>query len=136
MRKCCHSFSFSFINCFSIVSVVGTFLNAEGSALYGRQRLLNHSCEPNASPHFPHSDFTLSLRAERAIQPNEEICISYLDECLRDRSRHTRHKVLRSVQYGCSFSFFQLFFEVTEVSFVKLTTLIVPSEEIVTFSIQ
>uniref|UniRef100_A0A1B6F9J3 Protein-lysine N-trimethyltransferase SMYD5 n=1 Tax=Cuerna arida TaxID=1464854 RepID=A0A1B6F9J3_9HEMI len=75
--------------------VVGTFLNCEGSALYAKQRLVNHSCLPNAAPHFPHSDHTLSLRAERVIQPNEEITISYLEECLLAHSRHTRHKVLR-----------------------------------------
>ncbi|XP_054264416.1 histone-lysine N-trimethyltransferase SMYD5 [Macrosteles quadrilineatus] len=75
--------------------VVGTFLNCEGSALYSLQRLANHSCQPNATVTFPHNDYTLSLRAERTIQPNEEICISYLDECLLSHSRHTRHKVLR-----------------------------------------
>uniref|UniRef100_A0A672SKZ7 Protein-lysine N-trimethyltransferase SMYD5 n=1 Tax=Sinocyclocheilus grahami TaxID=75366 RepID=A0A672SKZ7_SINGR len=29
------------------------------------------------------------------ISPGEEICISYLDCCQRDRSRHSRHKILR-----------------------------------------
>lgn len=76
-------------------SVVGTFLNNEGSALYALQRYVNHSCEPNASPHFLHSDFTLSMMAIRNIEAGEEICISYLDECILERSRHTRQKILR-----------------------------------------
>lgn len=76
-------------------SVVGTFLNNEGSALYALQRYVNHSCEPNAAPHFLHSDFTLSMMAIRHIEAGEEICISYLDECILERSRHTRQKTLR-----------------------------------------
>lgn len=76
-------------------SVVGIFLNNEGSALYALQRYINHSCEPNAAPHFLNSDFTLSMMAVRNIEAGEEICISYLDECILERSRHTRQKILR-----------------------------------------
>lgn len=35
------------------------------------------------------------LKALAPIQQGEEICISYLDECMLERSRHSRHKVLR-----------------------------------------
>uniref|UniRef100_A0A1B6CXX1 Protein-lysine N-trimethyltransferase SMYD5 n=2 Tax=Clastoptera arizonana TaxID=38151 RepID=A0A1B6CXX1_9HEMI len=75
--------------------VVGVFLNNEGSALYRLQSCANHSCEPNAMPHFLHNDFTLSMIANRDIQEGEEITISYLDECVLERSRHTRNKILR-----------------------------------------
>uniref|UniRef100_A0A182Y7F6 SET domain-containing protein n=1 Tax=Anopheles stephensi TaxID=30069 RepID=A0A182Y7F6_ANOST len=75
--------------------VVGTFLNNEGSALYARQSKINHSCSPNAETVFPNSNHILALRATRDIQPGEEICISYLDECNAQRSRHTRQKMLK-----------------------------------------
>uniref|UniRef100_A0A182Q400 SET domain-containing protein n=1 Tax=Anopheles farauti TaxID=69004 RepID=A0A182Q400_9DIPT len=74
--------------------VVGTFLNNEGSALYAQQSKINHSCAPNAETVFPNSNHVLALRATRDIQPGEEICISYLDECNLQRSRHSRQKTL------------------------------------------
>ncbi|XP_063781456.1 histone-lysine N-trimethyltransferase SMYD5 [Pseudophryne corroboree] len=73
----------------------GEFLNCEGSGLYMLQSCSNHSCVPNAEASFPDNNFLLHLTAVEAIQPGEEICISYLDCCQRDRSRHTRHKILR-----------------------------------------
>uniref|UniRef100_A0A182PH47 SET domain-containing protein n=1 Tax=Anopheles epiroticus TaxID=199890 RepID=A0A182PH47_9DIPT len=75
--------------------VVGSFLNNEGSALYPRQSKINHSCTPNAETVFPQSNHMLALRAVRNIQPGEEICISYLDECNLQRSRHSRQKALK-----------------------------------------
>uniref|UniRef100_A0A0A9WCY4 SET and MYND domain-containing protein 5 n=2 Tax=Lygus hesperus TaxID=30085 RepID=A0A0A9WCY4_LYGHE len=74
---------------------VGSFLNCEGSGLYKLQRCVNHSCEPNARINFPRSDHTLVLEATRPIAPGDEICISYLDECMLERSRHTRNKTLK-----------------------------------------
>ncbi|XP_023722899.2 SET and MYND domain-containing protein 5 [Cryptotermes secundus] len=74
---------------------VGTFLNNEGSALYALQSVCNHSCDPNATPTFPHSNFQLAMCAVRDIAPGDEILISYLDECALERSRHSRQKLLR-----------------------------------------
>lgn len=74
---------------------VGEFLDNEGSGLYVKQSKFNHSCEPNAQILFPSSDFTLNVIALRDINPEEEICISYIDECMLSRSRHSRQKYLR-----------------------------------------
>ncbi|XP_076295395.1 SET and MYND domain containing, class 5 [Lasioglossum baleicum] len=76
---------------------VGVFLNNEGSGLYTLQSAINHSCIPNAIVEFPFSNNILVLKAIRNIQPEEEICISYLDECDQERSRHSRQKALRSL---------------------------------------
>uniref|UniRef100_A0A7N8YL41 Protein-lysine N-trimethyltransferase SMYD5 n=1 Tax=Mastacembelus armatus TaxID=205130 RepID=A0A7N8YL41_9TELE len=74
----------------------GDFLNCEGSGLFLLQSSCNHSCIPNAEASFPDNNFLLHLTALSDINPGEEICISYLDCCQRDRSRHSRHKILRS----------------------------------------
>ncbi|KAH0615724.1 hypothetical protein JD844_026077 [Phrynosoma platyrhinos] len=101
----------------------GEFLNCEGSGLYVLQSSCNHSCIPNAETSFPENNFLLHLTALEDIRPGEkkgsdtyqlsfksgtasaaprsynqacdEICISYLDCCQRERSRHSRHKTLR-----------------------------------------
>ncbi|KAI3351564.1 hypothetical protein L3Q82_020402 [Scortum barcoo] len=73
----------------------GDFLNCEGSGLFLLQSSCNHSCIPNAEASFPDNNFLLQLSALSDISPGEEICISYLDCCQRDRSRHSRHKILR-----------------------------------------
>ncbi|XP_053258103.1 histone-lysine N-trimethyltransferase SMYD5 [Podarcis raffonei] len=73
----------------------GEFLNCEGSGLYMLQSCCNHSCIPNAETSFPDNNFLLHLTALEAIGPGEEICISYLDCCQRERSRHSRNKTLR-----------------------------------------
>uniref|UniRef100_A0A672IAG4 Protein-lysine N-trimethyltransferase SMYD5 n=1 Tax=Salarias fasciatus TaxID=181472 RepID=A0A672IAG4_SALFA len=73
----------------------GDFLNCEGSGLFLLQSSCNHSCIPNAEASFPDNNFLLHLGALSDIAPGEEICISYLDCCQRDRSRHSRHKILR-----------------------------------------
>ncbi|XP_014213594.1 SET and MYND domain-containing protein 5 [Copidosoma floridanum] len=78
-------------------NVVGTFLNSEGSGLYVLQSSINHSCLPNAIIEFPYSSSTLVVRAVRDIHPNQEICISYLDECQLKRSRHSRQKALSAL---------------------------------------
>uniref|UniRef100_W5KWC2 Protein-lysine N-trimethyltransferase SMYD5 n=1 Tax=Astyanax mexicanus TaxID=7994 RepID=W5KWC2_ASTMX len=82
----------SFAFCFT---ETGDFLNCEGSGLYLLQSSCNHSCVPNAEASFPDNNFLLHLSALSDISPGEEICISYLDCCQRDRSRHSRHKILR-----------------------------------------
>uniref|UniRef100_A0A7N6C475 Protein-lysine N-trimethyltransferase SMYD5 n=1 Tax=Anabas testudineus TaxID=64144 RepID=A0A7N6C475_ANATE len=74
----------------------GDFLNCEGSGLFLLQSSCNHSCIPNAEASFPNNNFLLHLSALSDINPGEEICISYLDCCQRDRSRHSRHKILRA----------------------------------------
>ncbi|XP_014675721.1 PREDICTED: SET and MYND domain-containing protein 5-like [Priapulus caudatus] len=73
----------------------GPFLNCEGSGVYLLQSAANHSCIPNAEITFPNNNHVLCLIATTSINANEEICISYLDECARGRSRHSRQKTLR-----------------------------------------
>ncbi|XP_061393636.1 histone-lysine N-trimethyltransferase SMYD5 [Musca vetustissima] len=73
----------------------GEFLNNEGSGLYLLQSKINHSCVPNAQSTFPYSNDIVVMKATRDIQPGEEICISYLDECQLERSRHSRQKILK-----------------------------------------
>lgn len=72
----------------------GNFLNNEGVALFSLQSACNHSCIPNAEPTYLHNNSRLSLVALQDIQPGEEICISYLDDCNLERSRHSRQKEL------------------------------------------
>ncbi|XP_048952090.1 protein-lysine N-trimethyltransferase SMYD5 isoform X2 [Canis lupus baileyi] len=78
-----------------IEAATGEFLNCEGSGLYVLQSCCNHSCVPNAETTFPENNFLLHVTALEDIKPGEEICISYLDCCQRERSRHSRHKILR-----------------------------------------
>lgn len=85
--------AFKLYICISDVGMM--FLNNEGSGLYNLQRCVNHSCEPNAKISFPFGNSTLQLVATRDILPGEEICISYLDECVLERSRYSRQKILR-----------------------------------------
>uniref|UniRef100_A0A673XQ29 Protein-lysine N-trimethyltransferase SMYD5 n=1 Tax=Salmo trutta TaxID=8032 RepID=A0A673XQ29_SALTR len=73
----------------------GDFLNCEGSGLFLLQSSCNHSCIPKAEASFPNNNFLLHLSALSDISPGEEICISYLDCCQRDRSCHSRQKILR-----------------------------------------
>ncbi|XP_043920389.1 SET and MYND domain-containing protein 5 [Protopterus annectens] len=81
----------------------GEFLNCEGSGLYILQSCCNHSCMPNAETSFPNNNFLLHLTAVADIEPGEEICISYLDCCQRERSRHSRQKILReNYLFTCS----------------------------------
>uniref|UniRef100_A0A336MSZ2 CSON006618 protein n=1 Tax=Culicoides sonorensis TaxID=179676 RepID=A0A336MSZ2_CULSO len=75
--------------------VAGQFLNSEGSGLYVTQSKINHSCAPNAEARFPYSNYIVAITATQDIMPGEEICISYLDECNLERSRHSRQKLLR-----------------------------------------
>ena len=99
--------------------MVGSFLNSEGSALYALQSVCNHSCDPNAMPSFPHSNFQLVMCAVRDIAPGDEILISYLDDCVLERSRHSRHKILR---YSIQLYNFILFFFLSVCTCQKLRT--------------
>ncbi|UXI19475.1 DNA damage-binding protein 1-like [Sarcoptes scabiei] len=78
-----------------IYEVSGDFLNNEGSGLYELQSCINHSCEANCEIHFPYNNYVLALKASKNIDPGDEITICYLNECMQDRSRHTRTKYLR-----------------------------------------
>ncbi|XP_070210003.1 histone-lysine N-trimethyltransferase SMYD5-like isoform X2 [Littorina saxatilis] len=81
----------------------GAFLNCDGSGLFELQSTCNHSCTPNAEINFLHGDHTLTLMALKDIEPDEEICISYLDECSLERSRHSRQNILReNYLFNCS----------------------------------
>lgn len=79
----------------TLEETVGQFLNNEGSGLYLTQSKINHSCRPNAEIRFPYSNNVLQVVALREINADEEICISYLDECQLNRSRHSRQKYLQ-----------------------------------------
>lgn len=79
----------------TLEETVGQFLNNEGSGLYLTQSKINHSCNPNAEIRFPYSNNVLQVVALREISMGEEICISYLDECQLNRSRHSRQKYLQ-----------------------------------------
>lgn len=78
----------------TLSDTVGQFLNNEGSGLYLTQSKINHSCKPNVEIRFPFSNNVLQVVALRDIAEGEEICISYLDECELNRSRHSRQKYL------------------------------------------
>jgi len=71
------------------------FLNCEGSGLYVTQSAANHSCIPNAQISFPYNNSVLRFTATRDIPAHQEVFISYLDECMMGRSRHSRQKYLR-----------------------------------------
>lgn len=73
----------------------GNFLNNEGVALFQLQSTCNHSCNPNAEPTYLHNNSRLSLVALKNIDADEEICISYLDDCMLERSRYSRQKELK-----------------------------------------
>lgn len=79
----------------TLEETVGQFLNNEGSGLYLTQSKINHSCNPNAEIRFPYSNNILQVVALTAINANDEICISYLDECQLNRSRHSRQTYLQ-----------------------------------------
>ena len=70
------------------------FMNSEGSGLYLLHSAANHSCEPNAVVEFPFNNHELVLNATKEIGAGEEVFICYLDDCDRDRSRHSRRKIL------------------------------------------
>lgn len=79
----------------NLEETVGTqFLNNEGTALFELQSKINHNCRPNAEIQYNNSNHELQLIALRPIRANEEICISYLDSCQLERSRHSRQKYL------------------------------------------
>ena len=71
------------------------FMDAEGTGLYSGQAMLNHSCRPNAEIAFPFNNAMLAVNATSAIEPGEQIFISYLDPCVLERSRHSRNRVLK-----------------------------------------
>lgn len=82
-----------FIILLYFITEAGSFLNTEGSGIYSLQSICNHSCIPNAEPSFPYGNHCLQLKAVTDINPGDEILISYLDECMLTRSKHSRQKV-------------------------------------------
>eukprot|EP00743_Colponemidia_sp_Colp-15_P005501 GILK01005916.1.p1 GENE.GILK01005916.1~~GILK01005916.1.p1 ORF type:complete len:457 (-),score=81.57 GILK01005916.1:92-1462(-) len=69
----------------------------EGTGLYMMVGAMNHSCKPNTYVDYK-SDCTLHLRAVRALEPEEELCISYIDQ---DDTITARHKDLREYGFQC-----------------------------------
>lgn len=57
--------------------------------------MINHSCRPNAEISYKSNNNVLTIVALEEIKPNQEVLISYLDECELGRSRHSRQKALR-----------------------------------------
>ncbi|KAJ7989133.1 hypothetical protein DPEC_G00316360 [Dallia pectoralis] len=72
-------------NCFTISDAE---LQEIGVGLYPSMSLLNHDCRPNCVMLFQGK--TLQLRAIRAIQPAEELTISYIGVLLPTRERQTQ----------------------------------------------
>jgi len=70
------------------------FMDNEGVGLYALQAMLNHDCEPNAEIKFKHDTDMLSIETTRDIEKGDEICISYLDGCMLNRSKRTRREYL------------------------------------------
>ncbi|TRM58111.1 hypothetical protein BD626DRAFT_411009 [Schizophyllum amplum] len=62
----------------------------------------NHSCRPNAYPHFDCELFAIVLRAVRPIKAGEEICISYLSGGVD--TYEERKKSLSSYGFECTCS--------------------------------
>ncbi|TSQ35292.1 SET and MYND domain-containing protein 5 [Bagarius yarrelli] len=89
-----------FRSLFALVGTNGQGIGTRNGRLPQLRRLRSLSspeliCIPNAEASFPDNNFLLHLSTLTDISPGEEICISYLDCCQRDRSRHSRHKILR-----------------------------------------
>ncbi|XP_067928201.1 histone-lysine N-trimethyltransferase SMYD5-like isoform X2 [Watersipora subatra] len=74
---------------------VHPFLDCEGSGLYSMQSAINHSCVPNAEVNFPYNNFVCRVVATQDILPDQEVFISYLDDCMLGSSRHSRQKNLK-----------------------------------------
>lgn len=70
-------------------------MDNDATGLYIMQSCINHSCVPNAKIDFPFNTNRLVVKAKRDISAGEELLISYLDKCSRNRSCHTRRKILR-----------------------------------------
>jgi len=67
---------------------VPSFPNVEGTGLFPRTSLVNHSCRPNASYEFL-GTASLLLLAARNIAQDEEVTISYCDETADTAERAT-----------------------------------------------
>lgn len=66
---------------------------AMGVGLYGTPSFMNHSCKPNAAQTFLYGHGeppTLVLTAFHDIHPNEEVCISYIDNTSPRQLRRER----------------------------------------------
>ncbi|KAL7751945.1 SET and MYND domain-containing protein 5 [Sorochytrium milnesiophthora] len=61
-----------------IDEVSAEFTHAEGTALYSRHALLNHSCAANAEIRFPHNSARVQVVATAPIAVGDEACISYM----------------------------------------------------------
>ncbi|GAB1726438.1 hypothetical protein NU195Hw_g6643t1 [Hortaea werneckii] len=72
--------------CFPFVGLEETHRLFGGDVVF-----LNHSCRPNAAATWDDKSRTLTLRALHHIDPDEEVCISYIDPCME---RHDRHLYL------------------------------------------
>ena len=67
------------LNSFRVYSgTAGDLQNANGSALYLLGSMFNHSCDPNVRVDFPHGDHRAHFVLTRAVEANEELCISYI----------------------------------------------------------
>ena len=64
--------------CFNAFTITNDFLTDTGLGLYLRASAINHSCHPNAAQLFTEG-VTITIRALRDIQENEEIFISYIE---------------------------------------------------------
>ena len=66
--------------------------------------MINHSCEPNAEVAYPFNSHRCVVNALRALEPGEQILISYLNPAEMERSRHSRRKTLReNYMFDCRY---------------------------------
>ncbi|CAE7946154.1 SMYD5, partial [Symbiodinium sp. KB8] len=65
----------------------------DGLAIYERCSRFNHSCSPNAEYGLT-QDGLMKVRVLRAIEPGEEVCVSYLGDALMSKS--SRQQFLRA----------------------------------------
>lgn len=72
------------------------FMDNEGCALFSTQAMLNHDCDPNAEIKYLNDTHRLTLLATRDVAVGEEVCISYLDDCMLSNSKRRRREYLES----------------------------------------
>lgn len=74
--------------------------DTSASALYFEYSLLNHMCQPNCS--FENDNSAVSVYALQDIQPESQLCISYLNQRARINVREIRRKILNdSFGFDC-----------------------------------
>jgi len=96
---CCREEGILRTNCMGITLPVPDIEHppdATHNAIFLDLSRCNHSCNPNAEPHWDLTTFSMSLLAVRPIMPGEEITISYIN---LHKSREARQRHLQQAYY-------------------------------------